>query len=136
MEVSLKKFKLVPKKRVRKVLVHGKIVITETLNNLFIAITKVSGDVILKASIGQVCKKLRLELRKTPLSAELLGKYIGERMLERGFIRYVLNISKAITKLVKSAVKGLTKKANKCKRINFLEKISHNGVRLRAARRK
>lgn len=135
MQIYIEPFKK-KKRRVRKIFIHNRVVITETLNNMFLVITKLQGNVICKASIGQVCTRLRLQLRKTPLSAELLGKYIGARMLERNLTQYTLIISKAFTRNVKNAIKGLMTYATKCKRIRFLAKVSHNGVRLRNKKRK
>jgi ribosomal protein S11 len=117
-------------------LLKCKVVITETLNNLFILITKLKGNIIIKSSIGQICKKANLQLRKTPLSAELSGKYISKKLIEKNFKQYTILISKSFTKIVKNAVKGLTIKKVACKRIRFLENIPHNGVRLKKLKRK
>jgi len=117
-------------------IIYNKIIITETLNNLFLAIIhSKSGTVLGKGSIGYICKKFKLQARKTPLSAELLGKYIGERLLAKGLFRYSLVVSR-FTKIVKSAAKGISLRVRACKRIILLKKVSHNGVRLRVNRRK
>ena len=133
-----KKFKKVVYKEKKILKIHVRVIITETVNNMFFTIAKINGKVIYKASIGLVCKKLELEQRKTPLAAELLGVYIGEKMVEQGFIKYSLIISHFIRRLrlVRSALKGLMKSIVQCQRICVLERLAHNGIRLAAMRRK
>lgn len=135
MQRNLKKL-LYKEKKILKI--HVRVIITETVNNMFFTIAKINGKVIYKASIGLVCKKLELEQRKTPLAAELLGVYIGEKMVEQGFIKYSLIISHFIRRLrlVRSALKGLMKSIVQCQRICVLERLAHNGIRLAAMRRK
>jgi len=128
--------KKVVKTQTRRLRIHGRIMITETLGNIFVALKKGKGAVVFKASIGQICKKLHLEIRKTALSAELLGKYVGTRMQKGGVLKYALVIAKKITRLVRNAVKGLLGQVGNCKRITVLERVAHNGIRLRAKKRK
>jgi ribosomal protein S11 len=127
---------IVKKNQYKINLLRCKVVITETLNNLFLGITKLKGNIIIKSSIGQICKKSNLQLRKTPLSAELSGKYISKKLIEKGFKQYTILISKSFTKIIKNAIKGLVVKKVNCKRIRFLENIPHNGVRMKKLRRK
>ena len=108
------------------------ITITETLNNLFITISKINGLVVGKSSSGQ----MKLQKKKIPLVAEILGNYIGKKVIEKGFKSYTLIITGVITKLVKSAIRGLKKNYIICKSIKIKHNLTHNGVRLPIAKRK
>lgn len=108
------------------------ITITETLNNLFITISKLNGLVISKSSSGH----MKFQKKKIPLVAEILGNYIGKKVIEKGFKTYTLVITGIITKLIKSAVRGLKKNYIICKTIKIKHNLTHNGVRLPIAKRK
>ena len=108
------------------------ITITETLNNLFITISKINGLVIGKSSSGH----MKLQKKKIPLVAEILGNYIGKKVIEKGFKSYTLIITGIISKLVKSAIRGLKKNYIICKSIKMKHNLTHNGVRLPIAKRK
>jgi hypothetical protein len=128
--------KKIVKSQARRLRIHGRLMITETLGNIFLALKKGKGNVVFKASIGQICKKLHLEIRKTALSAELLGKYVGTRMHKGGFVKYAVVIAKKITRLVRNTLKGVLGQVGNCKRITVLERVAHNGIRLRSKKRK
>jgi ribosomal protein S11 len=106
--------------------------ITETLNNLFMTIYKINGLVIGKSSSGH----MKLQKKKIPLVAEILGNYIGKKILEKGFKSYTLIVTGLISKLVKSAIRGLKKNYIICKSIKMKHNLTHNGVRLPIAKRK
>lgn len=108
------------------------ITITETANNLFITISKLNGLIISKSSSGQ----MKFQKRNTPLSVEVLGMYIGKQLLDKGFKSFNLVISHLISKLVRSAIRGLKKNYIVCKSIKLMHNLTHNGVRLPVAKRK
>ena len=98
--------------------------IKETVNNMFVVVSKSNGQTIYKASIGFSCKRLELESWKTPLSCELLGNFILKIIIEKGFKLYVLIISKAFTKLVRSVLKRFNGGSERIKTKKIPSKIS------------
>ena len=126
------------KNKIRKYIIKRRpitdviITVTETLNNLFITISKINGLVIGKSSSGH----MKLQKKKIPLVAEILGNYIGKKVLDKGFRTYTLVVTGIITKLVKSAVRGLKKNYIICKSVKMKHNLTHNGVRLPIAKRK
>lgn len=123
------------KKKIRlkkKFITKINITLTETVNNLFMNISKFNGLVLGKASSGQ----MGFKKKKIPLVAEILGNYIGKKLIEKGFRKYTLIITGLITKLVKSAIRGLKKNYIICKIIKVRHNLTHNGVRLSIAKRK
>ena len=116
----------------KKNIVAVNVIITETMHNVFLTIASLDGKVVAKASSGQ----MKLQKRNAPLSVELLGMFIGKQLEDRGFFSYGLHVVGAVSKLVKSAIRGLQKYQVNCTRLIFLEVITHNGVRLRVPKRK
>lgn len=116
----------------KRIITENNIFLTETANNLFMTISKFNGLVIVKSSSGQ----MKLQKKKIPLVAEILGSYIGKRLIEKGFRLYTLIVTSLVTKLVKSAIRGLKKNYIKCKAVIIRHNLTHNGVRLPIAKRK
>lgn len=118
----------------KKRVVTVRVILKQTINNMFINISNFKGKVLLKKSGGSL---LGHRSRHTGYTAEALGRYIGKKLVQKHVYSYHLVVLGFVNKYTSRVIKGLRIfESVKCSLIKFVANFSHNGVRLRALKRK
>lgn len=113
---------------------EGRCYLTQTQNNIFVVLVDEKSQAVkYERSGGKLGYKGAS--KRTRLVAELIGKEVGEKGLEKGYREVKVSIRGGITALTRGVVNGLVRGGLKVKEVEFMRSIAHNGVRPRKARR-
>ena len=102
--------------------------------NLFISLVRPNGEIISYASAGKL--GLKGPKKKTFYAAELTGRMIGAKALKLQIGGLFIQIKGKLSKNVKAAITGLSRKGLRILELEVLNIQSHNVVRLKKIRRK
>lgn len=102
--------------------------------NLFVSLVRPNGDIISHASAGKL--GLKGPKKKTFYAAELTGRWIALQALKLQINGIFIQIKGKLSKNVKAAITGLSRKGLKILELEMLNIESHNIVRLKKMRRK
>lgn len=107
--------------------------VKDTLNNTFVTITKLNGDVICKTSSGLMgFKGYR---RTTGYAAKEAGREAGRRAVNKSYVLMTLRVNSRIKTKVKSVIRGLKSEGISIISIEDRFKKAHNGHFLKGCRR-
>jgi ribosomal protein S11 len=111
------------------------LVLKRTNNNLFFSVTKRDGKPLYQTTAGVI--GLSGSRRDSPTSAEISGKKILKQIKLRGYTRCYLRIAGLPDPCLRAAVRGLRSAKDVIfSKLDYVQPIAHNGVRLRKERRK